>query len=63
MATTGTHDTSSLVEWWEDELTADQRTAGARCRPSPRCASTAIALTPEGRAVLLGGVYGAASRW
>ena len=62
VATTGTHDTSSLVEWWEDELTADQRTAVAAVPAFAALREHADRLTPEGRAVLLGGVYGAASR-
>jgi len=62
VATTGTHDTSSLVEWWEDELTVDQRAAVAAVPAFASLREHGDRLTPEGRAVLLGGVYGSASR-
>jgi 4-alpha-glucanotransferase len=62
VATTGTHDTSSLVEWWEDELTADQRAAVAAVPAFAALRDHGDHLTPVGRAVLLGGVYAAPSR-
>jgi 4-alpha-glucanotransferase len=62
VATTGTHDTSSLVEWWEDELTPDRRAAVAAVPVFGALRDHGDRLTAAGLAVLLAGVYAAASR-
>ena len=62
VATTGTHDTSSLATWWEDELTPDSRAAVAAVPVFSPLREHADRLTPEVHAVLLRGLYAAGSR-
>jgi 4-alpha-glucanotransferase len=61
VATTGTHDTSSLAAWWEDELQPDARAALAAVPVFAALRQHGDRLTPEVQAVLLGGLYAAAS--
>jgi len=60
VATTGTHDTSTLAAWWEDELDDAGRRALTRV-PVFASLATAAAFTPAVHAALLDGLYGAAS--
>jgi 4-alpha-glucanotransferase len=62
VATTGTHDTSSLATWWEDELTPRGRAALAAVPDFADLRGRGDRLTPEVHAALLRGLYGAASR-
>jgi 4-alpha-glucanotransferase len=61
VATTGTHDTSSLATWWEDELAEDGRRALARVPAFAPLASASAEFTPTVHAALLDGIYAAAS--
>jgi 4-alpha-glucanotransferase len=61
VATSGTHDTSSLATWWEAELTPEGRRALAAVPAFAALRDAGERLTPEVHAALLGGVYGAAS--
>lgn len=61
VAASGTHDTSSLATWWEDELPADGRRALAAVPAFTTLRDGADRLTPEVHAVLLAGLYGAGS--
>ena len=61
VATTGTHDTSSLAEWWEDEVTPDQRSSLSAVPVFSALREHGDRLTPEVQGVLLGGLYAAAS--
>jgi 4-alpha-glucanotransferase len=62
VATTGTHDTSSLATWWEEELTSDARAALAAMPDFAELRDRGDQLTPEVHATLLHGLYGAPSR-
>jgi len=62
VATTGTHDTSSLTTWWEDELTPDGRAALAAVPDFADLRDPGDRLTPEAHAVFLRGLYRAGSR-
>jgi 4-alpha-glucanotransferase len=62
VATTGTHDTSSLASWWEQELSAEQRGAVATLPGFAELRDAGDRLTAEARTALLLGLYGAASR-
>jgi 4-alpha-glucanotransferase len=61
VATTGTHDTSSLAAWWEDELTPDARAALAGLPAFEGLPGHEHRLTSSVRHALLSGLYGAAS--
>ena len=61
VATSGTHDTSSLAVWWEEELDADgppRARGGAGVR---RARGAAAAFTPAVHEALLDGLYAAGS--
>ncbi len=62
IATTGTHDTSSLATWWEEELDATQRAALAALPALAGLRDGSDRLTSEALATLLHGLYAAASR-
>jgi 4-alpha-glucanotransferase len=62
VATTGTHDTSSLAAWWEDELDPDARAALAAVPVFAALRQHGDRLTPEVQSVLLGGLYASASQ-
>jgi 4-alpha-glucanotransferase len=62
VATTGTHDTSSLASWWEDELGAEERAALASLPAFAAMPEYRATLTPEVHDAVLGGLYTAASR-
>jgi 4-alpha-glucanotransferase len=62
VATTGTHDTSSLAAWWEDELVPDARAALAAVPAFASLRDGGDRLTPDVHGALLGGLYSAASR-
>jgi 4-alpha-glucanotransferase len=62
VATTGTHDTSSLACWWEDELSPEQRAALAALPDFAVLRDRGARLTPGVHAALLQGLYGASSR-
>jgi 4-alpha-glucanotransferase len=62
VATTGTHDTSSLAAWWEEELTPDTRAALAAVPAFGALRGDEERLTPRVRHALLTGLYGAPSR-
>lgn len=62
VATTGTHDTSSLAGWWEDELTAEAHGALAAVPPFAGLRERSDRLTLAVHAALLDGLYAAASR-
>src|SRR5262249_7012346 len=61
VATTGTHDTSSVAVWWEQELTPDTRAALAAVPAFSGLRNCGRRLTPTMHAALLAGVYSAAS--
>ncbi len=61
VATSGTHDTSSLAAWWEDELDDDGRRALAAVPAFAALRDGADRLTPEVHATLLAGLYAAGS--
>jgi 4-alpha-glucanotransferase len=62
VATTGTHDTSSLATWWEDELEPDTRAALAAVPVFAALREHGDRLTPAVQEVLLRGLYAAASQ-
>lgn len=62
VATTGTHDTSSLATWWEDELTPELRAALATVPDFAEPRDRGDRLTSDVHAALLRGLYGASSR-
>jgi 4-alpha-glucanotransferase len=62
VVTTGTHDTSSLASWWEEELSAELRGAVAALPCFAGLREAGDRLTPEARTALLEGLYGASSR-
>jgi 4-alpha-glucanotransferase len=62
VVTTGTHDTSALAVWWEEELGDDGRRALAEVPVFAALAGTSPVFTPEVHAVLLDGLYAARSR-
>ena len=62
VATTGTHDTSSLATWWEEELTPELRAALAAVPDFAALRDRGDRLTPDVHAALLRGLYGASSR-
>ncbi len=62
VATTGTHDTSSLAVWWEDETTPELRAGLAALPGLSRLREADRRLTPEVHDMLLQGLYEAASR-
>jgi 4-alpha-glucanotransferase len=61
VATTGTHDTSSLATWWEDELDAETRAALAAVPAFAALRGAGPRFTPSVHAMLLGGLYAAGS--
>jgi 4-alpha-glucanotransferase len=61
VATTGTHDTSTLAAWWEDELDDDGRRALAEVPAFAALARTGRTFTPAVHAALLDGLYSARS--
>src|SRR5262249_1797922 len=62
VATTGTHDTSSLAAWWEAVLDPDARAALAAVPGFAALRQHGDRLTPEVQSVLLGGLYASASQ-
>jgi len=61
VATTGTHDTSALATWWEDELAADARRALADVPCFTVLRDAGREFTPDVHAALLDGLYAAGS--
>ena len=61
VATTGTHDTSALATWWEDELAAEPRRALADVASFAALRGAGREFTPEVHAALLDGLYAAGS--
>jgi 4-alpha-glucanotransferase len=61
LATTGTHDTSALAVWWEDELDAGARRALAEVPTFAALANAPAAFTPAVHEALLAGLYAAGS--
>ena len=61
VATSGTHDTSALAVWWEEELGADGRGALAAVPSFGRLGGAGAAFTPAVHEALLDGLYGAGS--
>ena len=61
VATTGTHDTSTLATWWSRELTPERRTALARVRVFASLARAGASFTPTVHMALLDGLYAAGS--
>jgi 4-alpha-glucanotransferase len=61
VATTGTHDTSSLATWWTDELDDGGRRAVAAVPSFAALRETGATFTPAVHAALLDGLYGAGS--
>src|SRR5207253_1754146 len=57
VATSGTHDTSALAIWWEEELGADGRRALAAVPSFGRLAGAGAAFTPGVHEALLDGLY------
>ena len=62
VATSGTHDTSSLATWWQDEIGAEERTALAALPEFAGLQACSERFTPFAHAVLLNGLYRAGSR-
>jgi 4-alpha-glucanotransferase len=62
IAASGTHDTSALATWWEDELGDAGRRALAAVPSFARLGSAPADWTPAVHAALLDGLYGARSR-
>jgi 4-alpha-glucanotransferase len=62
VATTGTHDTSALAVWWEDELGDDRRRALAAVPPFAALGDADARFTPAVHEALLDGLYAAGSR-
>ena len=61
VATTGTHDTSTLATWWEEELGDDARRALAEVPVFAALANASRMFTPAVHAALLDGLYAARS--
>jgi 4-alpha-glucanotransferase len=61
VATTGTHDTSSLATWWEEELDEAGRQALAAVPGFAPLRDAGCAFDPAVQTALLDGLYGAAS--
>jgi len=61
VALSGTHDTSSLATWWENELDDAGRRALAAVASFAKLAGAPATLTPAVHAALLDGLYGAGS--
>jgi 4-alpha-glucanotransferase len=61
VATTGTHDTSALASWWEDELEAAQRGALAEVASFGPLCNAGPEFTADVHETLLDGIYGAGS--
>ena len=61
VATSGTHDTSALAVWWEEEVGADGRRALAAVPSFGRLGGADAAFTPAVHEALLDGLYGAGS--
>jgi 4-alpha-glucanotransferase len=61
VATSGTHDTSSLAVWWEEELDAEGRRALAAVPLFAALAGADASFTPAVHAALLDGLYAARS--
>jgi len=61
VATSGTHDTSALAVWWEEEVGADGRRALAAVPSFGRLGGAEAAFTPAVHEALLDGLYGAGS--
>src|SRR5262249_37936063 len=61
VATSGTHDTSSLATWWEDELTPEGRRALGLLPSFRTLRDGRERLTPPVHAALLAGLYDAGS--
>jgi 4-alpha-glucanotransferase len=62
VALSGTHDTSSLATWWEDELDDAGRHALAAVSSFAKLAGVPAKFTPAVHAALLDGLYGAGSK-
>ena len=62
VATSGTHDTSALAVWWEEELTDVQRKALAAVPAFAALGDAPAAFSPAVHAALLDGLYAAGSR-
>jgi 4-alpha-glucanotransferase len=62
VAASGTHDTSSLATWWENELGDAGRRALAAVPSFARLADAPVEWTPTVHAALLDGLYGAGSK-
>ncbi|HYV57104.1 MAG TPA: 4-alpha-glucanotransferase [Candidatus Nitrosopolaris sp.] len=61
IATSGTHDTSTLAAWWSEELDAAGRRALAAVPAFGSLRAADAHFTPDVHAALLDGLYGAAS--
>ncbi|HJQ83992.1 MAG TPA: 4-alpha-glucanotransferase [Candidatus Binatia bacterium] len=61
VATSGTHDTSPLATWWEDELDANARAALARVPVFATLGDAGPSFTPRVHDALLDGLYAAGS--
>jgi 4-alpha-glucanotransferase len=61
VATSGTHDTSSLAAWWEEELTPEMRRALAAVPAFAALHDAGDRLTDAVHVALLDGLYGASS--
>jgi len=61
VATSGTHDTSALAVWWEEEVGADGRRGLAAVPSFGRLGGADAAFTPAVHEALLDGLYGAGS--
>jgi len=61
IATSGTHDTSTLAAWWSEELDAAGRRALAAVPAFGSLRDADAHFTPDVHAALLDGLYGAAS--
>ncbi len=61
IATSGTHDTSSLATWWEDELDDDARRRVAAVPPFAPLRDAGRAMTPAVHEALVDGLYAAGS--
>jgi 4-alpha-glucanotransferase len=62
VATSGTHDTSTLATWWEEEADADTRRALAAVPAFAVLADAPATFTANVHAALLDGLYAAGSR-
>ena len=61
VATSGTHDTSTLAAWWSDELGDEERRALAKVPLFAALHDTGAEFTPAVHAALLDGLYAAGS--